>query len=224
MRDPDLWARISRYSFPAYVPSGPKWLRGKSDPKSRLQHILETQENWADDYALRTIEEYRRFVYLSRISETHVTPSVVVDKVWHAHMADSEDYFERFSKPMFGEILHHEPCAGPEEMPRYEDQYQTTRAQYLREFESDPPEDIWDFRTASEIERDKAKHKIAMLAGFVGGLSVAALLSAAFGLRLGALIGGAVFGGVTYLAVRPNIPGPKYKSSSSSGGCSGCGD
>ena len=225
MRDPELWARISRYSFPDHVPSGPKWLRGSSNPKSRLQHSLETKENWTEDYALRAIEEYRRFIYLTRVAPTQVTPSEVVDKVWHVHMADSADYIDDFSMPLFGEIAHHEPCVGPEEMPRYHDQYQTTRDHYREEFQADPPIDVWDFRTPADLARDASRKKIALLAGFVAGLSVAALLRAAFDFGLWALVGGAVAGFVVFAIVAPKEPGPKYKSSGGcgGGGCGGCG-
>ncbi len=225
MRDPELWARISRYSFPAHIPSGPKWLQGKATLQSRLQKALVDKENWADDYALRAIEEYRRFIYLTRVWDSQLTPSEVVDTVWHAHMADSADYVEGFSKPLFGEIAHHEPCAGAEEMLRYEDQFRVTRDAYIAEFQADPPPDIWDFRTPSEMARDAARAKIALLAAGVAGLSVAALLRAAFGFGWGALIGGVLAGYAVYGVVAPKIPGPKLKSSGGcgGGGCGGCG-
>jgi hypothetical protein len=38
---------------------------------------------WSRPFALRAIEEYRKFVFLALVADHQVTPSDQVDQVWH---------------------------------------------------------------------------------------------------------------------------------------------
>lgn len=45
------------------------------------------QENaWTEAYAERVLEEYRRFLVLTGLSESPISPSDAVDQVWHLHL------------------------------------------------------------------------------------------------------------------------------------------
>ncbi len=139
MRDEALWRRIQAHGFP---PEPRRGFFGRFAPeRTAIEPRLEREEGWEASYAEEAVQEYLRFVYLARVSDRQATPSEVIDKVWHAHMTDSHDYIEKFCLPLFGAPLHHEPCTGPSEMPRYEEQYAATLALYREEFGREPPED-----------------------------------------------------------------------------------
>ena len=52
----------------------------------RFSDRLARENGWSRAFALGAIEEYRRFIYLAATSPTPVTPSDVVDQVWHLHL------------------------------------------------------------------------------------------------------------------------------------------
>lgn len=222
MRDPALWDRIRLYPF-APVPEGQA---PKSDPgKIALAARLEEAEGWDPAYVREAIEEYRRFVYLSRVSDRHVTPSEIVDRVWHEHITDSRSYVEDFCRTLFGEILHHEPATGPDDRPRFEAQYAATRTLYAAEFGREPPAEIWFYRPPDKVAADRRRGRLARAAGWVAGIGVAWTCHAAFGWLVGAIFVGCVAGTIVNGVLRPRIPGPRHASSNSdSSGCSGCGD
>ena len=74
MRDPMLWNRIDSYEI------------GQSDADFAFTDKLKKTESWSDRQVAQAIAEYKRFVYLSTVSDTPVTPSPPVDKVWHLHL------------------------------------------------------------------------------------------------------------------------------------------
>lgn len=230
MRDAELWARLERHD----LPPGKTERLGRPIPK--LQEALETNLDWAPDYAEQVVTEYLRFLYLSRVSRTQATPSEIIDTIWHLHMQDSAAYLD-FCHAIFGEIHHHEPCIGDEEMPRYERQYAATLALYTNEFGQAPPPDIWIHRTEEEQRRDARRLRFARPVGIVAGLLVAFLIfqlipfitgdgSTPVPVRL--MIGGffgLIAGEIVSSILGPPRYGPRYKSSDSgAGGCgSGCG-
>ncbi|MGO4779466.1 NUDIX domain-containing protein, partial [Lysobacter sp. 2RAB21] len=55
------------------------------------------------------LEEYRRFCFLAVVATHTVTPSETIDKVWHAHMTDTRDYWLRFCPQVLKRDLHHTP-------------------------------------------------------------------------------------------------------------------
>ena len=47
-----------------------------------LAHLMRAN-GWSRPFALRAIEEYRKFVFLALVADHQVTPSDQVDQVWH---------------------------------------------------------------------------------------------------------------------------------------------
>jgi hypothetical protein len=130
--DPALWKRIADHAF--------------DDPDAELPFSkrLAQENGWPQAYALRVIEEYRRFIYLMCIGDEELTPSDEVDQVWHLHLAYSRDYWDEFCAKVLNRPLHHGPTAGgPRERSRYEAHYGRTLALYQHVFGALPPPDIW---------------------------------------------------------------------------------
>lgn len=147
MRNDELWARLQAHAFdgPGSAPFSVKLARA---------------EGWTPAYTARVIEEYRRFLYLTQISPRQVTPSQIVDAAWHMHLTFTRDYWEVLCPKVIGKPVHHQPCAGEEEMPRYRDQFAATKALYEAEFGAEPPVDIWG--------RDRAKSARRMVMSEAG--------------------------------------------------------
>lgn len=124
--DPALWQRLSR------------WRRGDDGARieARVQHKLSLRRGGA----ARATDEYVRFLYLALTTPDVVAPSAIVDEVWHLHLLDSRDYFDRFCPTVLGRTLHHRPGRpAPDRDPAYE----RTRARYAEEFGAPPPADVW---------------------------------------------------------------------------------
>jgi len=95
-------------------------------------------------FALRAIEEYKRFVYLGKVSDVGVTPSKVIDQVWHEHLLFSRAY-RQFCREVLRGDFDHNPERVPvkDETGIFQTQYVETLALYGKEFNSEPPADIW---------------------------------------------------------------------------------
>lgn len=130
MRDRELWVRLSVYEFDGAGSAPFSVKRARAD-------------GWTAAFTTRVIEEYRRFLNLTQIRETREVPSRIVDAAWHRHLTFTRDYWEDLCPNVIGAPVHHQPCAGEEEMPRYRDQFAATKALYEAEFGHEPPRDIW---------------------------------------------------------------------------------
>ncbi|MEM0946109.1 MAG: hypothetical protein AAGK37_01790 [Pseudomonadota bacterium] len=221
MRDPQLWSDVESQPLRRRAPGSKE---RKAVPTSALEARLQASRNWTEDYARQAIEEYRRFLYLARVSDRQSTPSEVLDMVWHEHMVDTRDYLS-FCHGAFGEILHHEPCKSTEEMPRYAAQYDATRALYRQEFATDPPADIWVNRTEDQRRADAQRAWMAKVFSVPAGLLAAWLVYLLFGFGFAMFIVGIAVTAIGHEILRPKVPGPKYGSGNSDGGsgCGGCG-
>lgn len=154
MQDEALWQRIAAHPLDAPTGTAPYSVK------------LAQAEGWDKAYTMQVIEEYRRFVYLTQINPEQATPSAHVDRAWHMHLTFTRDYWEVLCPKVLGKPLHHEPCTGDEDMPRYWRQYAATKLLYAREFGGPPNPAIWP---------DKTDWR-AVLTGFAVGLAGVGLL------------------------------------------------
>ncbi|MEP0952463.1 MAG: hypothetical protein ABJG96_10990 [Paracoccaceae bacterium] len=131
---PELWKKIQAHLL--------------DDPKGTAPFSvkLARQERWSKTYTQEVIEEYKRFVYLTQITKAQVTPSKTIDRAWHHHLTYTRDYWDTFVPDVLLRPLHHEPCTGDEDMPRYRKQFLKTQALYEKEFGVSPPSRIWGER------------------------------------------------------------------------------
>ena len=98
---------------------------------------------WSPAYTLRTISEYKRFLFLARFAEHTVSPSAPVDRVWHAHLLYTQSYWDDLCGQVLGQPLHHSPSLGGRaEGQKYLALYQQTLESY-RYYFGEPPADIW---------------------------------------------------------------------------------
>jgi hypothetical protein len=99
---------------------------------------------WTEKFALKAIWEYKKFVYLGVVSDFSVTPSLVIDKVWHEHLLFSKAYRE-FCENIIQYNFDHNPELIPadDQTATFNAQYHDTLELYRIEFAVFPPEEIW---------------------------------------------------------------------------------
>ena len=118
---------------------------GGADASTRaFASKLSRKLKWKTAFALRVIGEYKKFVYLGVVSSSPVTPSKVIDQVWHEHLLFTKAYRD-FCKEVIGQDFDHAPELIPIEDQTliFNDQYLDTLALYNTEFNAEPPADIW---------------------------------------------------------------------------------
>ena len=112
-----------------------------SAPKSFLKR-LQKSEGWSPEFTEQAMREYLRFIYLATISAAGVSPSQVVDEVWHLHLTFTRSYWNDLCKDLLDKQIHHEPGSGlPGET--FRDAFAETIALYSAEFDEPAPTEIW---------------------------------------------------------------------------------
>jgi len=170
MRDEQLWKRIEAFDFN----KGKVWFN--------FTNRLAARKSWDSAFTKRAIFEYRRFMYLIAV-RGEMTPSKVVDEVWHLHLEDSDNYNNQFCLQVIGKVIHHNPSSGStEEDARHAVIYLRTLANYEEEFGQRPPWRFWpDPNRKPKLPKmpSKAAKIFACIFGVCG--SVAALSSFIYG-------------------------------------------
>lgn len=126
-----LRQRIEAYAFD---------LPGSTYPFSAK---LADEQAWPADFTQRAIAEYRRFLFLAVAGGHPVSPSPIVDAVWHVHLLYTHSYWRDFCPNVLGRDFHHHPSTGGDDVARYREQYEKTLDSYERWFGEAPPADIW---------------------------------------------------------------------------------
>ncbi|MBL0869648.1 MAG: hypothetical protein IBJ18_03625 [Phycisphaerales bacterium] len=104
---------------------------------------LAQEQGWTREFTLRAINEYRKFVYLMATAPFAVTPSKVVDEVWHLHLMHTRSYWHELCGDVIGRELHHDPSrGGAAERAKFEHWYERTLRRYRESF-GEPPADVW---------------------------------------------------------------------------------
>lgn len=129
--DSPNWARLRSFQFDA---DGAAYGFSKR---------LAEENEWAQEFACRVIEEYRRFLYLGCVANRSVTPSDEVDQAWHLHLVYTDSYWNVLCAEVLQKPFHHGPTrGGQKERIKYHDQYEATLDMYRHCF-GEPPSDIW---------------------------------------------------------------------------------
>ncbi|MCC6976750.1 MAG: hypothetical protein IT343_00405 [Candidatus Melainabacteria bacterium] len=126
-----LWAKISVFSVDQ---------KGAVYP---LSARLSDEQDWTPEFTALAIEEYKRFIYLAAVAGHPVTPSHVVDEVWHMHLIYTRSYWEELGD-IIGRLIHHDPGTGGQgDQSKFLAQYHRTLDSYRKHFGEDAPDEVW---------------------------------------------------------------------------------
>ena len=128
--------RLKAYEFDHLVPPS-LWHQvveafGGADAATKaFADKLARKLGWSSPFARKAVAEYRKFVYLGMVSDFSVTPSKVIDQVWHEHQLLTQAY-RRFCDEILGRHFDHHPELIPtdDQLANYETQYRGTLALY----------------------------------------------------------------------------------------------
>jgi hypothetical protein len=148
MNKKELWLRLRDYHFDDLVPTG-LWnniqahFSGVDASTKAFANKLATKYKWESAFALRAVWEYKKFVYLGVTSNYNVTPSKVIDQVWHQHILFSRAY-RKFCSDVIEYQFDHNPelLSFDNQTSIYSAQYGDTLDLYKKEFNQTPPADI----------------------------------------------------------------------------------
>jgi hypothetical protein len=143
----ELWQKIQTFSLD---------LPGTSLPLSRR---LARDHQWSYSFTQRAIGEYKKFLFLAVATGHSVTPSEVVDAVWHCHLTYTESYWYELCGQVLEMPLHHRPTrGGSDQRALFFQIYERTLADYATFFGQYPPVDIWPAPAARFSPDSQTRH------------------------------------------------------------------
>lgn len=107
-----------------------------------FEERLAKEQGWSTRFTEGAMNEYLKFMFLSKFAGHKVTPSTVVDEVWHLHLIYSESYWDVLCGKVLGHKLHHVPGDGSSDDSIFRGQYELTLKSYKISF-GDPDEKYW---------------------------------------------------------------------------------
>ena len=171
MNKKELWLNIANYYFDDLVPTH-LWdeiaslFNGPSPFLKAFADKLCRKLEWDKKFAFKAIWEYKKFVYMGVISDFSVTPSKIIDQVWHEHLLFSSGY-RKFCKEIIQYDFDHNPelVSIDSQTEVFQSQYFQTVELYKKEFGIEPPADIWDVTKFKE-KIDKPEKTLKNLKNF----------------------------------------------------------
>lgn len=126
---------------------------------------LANENYWSIGFTHQAIFEYKKFMYLAATSEQMVSPSPIVDVVWHQHLIFTQSYNEFCG--LLGKQIQHIPSThNPAEFQKFKLAKERTKRLYSASF-GEQPAAIWEAEDMyAGLHLDKAKYK---LRSFVAG-------------------------------------------------------
>lgn len=106
---------------------------------------LTREYGWQPAYIEQVLEEYRRYLVLSRYAEHTVIPPKAVAQLWHWHVSHYPyAYWNGLCNELLGEPLYYQTLETLRQDPQqFATVYQQTLLSYKRLFSCRPPRKIW---------------------------------------------------------------------------------
>ena len=133
----DLWIKIQQFDF------------DRPFSEYGFSVRLAAENYWTENFAREAIEEYKKFMFLAATSNEMVSPSPIVDIVWHQHLIFTQSYHDFCT--ILGKHIDHVPSTHSRaQFQRFEKAKNTTAILY-REYFGNQPRSIWEYETMSGI-------------------------------------------------------------------------
>jgi uncharacterized protein (TIGR04222 family) len=120
---------------------------------------LAKENYWTKKFTESAIIEYKKFMYLAATSDLMVSPSEIVDIVWHQHLVFTQSYQEFCN--ILGKPIQHVPSTHNKvDFEKFKAAKERTLNLYQKTF-GEPPHDIWNFKSMYEtLNLPKANIKV----------------------------------------------------------------
>lgn len=132
----DLWYRIQKLEIPSPYEA------------AAFRERLCQENDWTNEFFNRVLKEYKRLLFLTMVSGHQTAPSTVVDKLCDLHLLHNWSWeHELCGKTLLNKKIYHFPFHGePGPIDRIKRflLYSMTRTAYIRLFNEETPEDIWE--------------------------------------------------------------------------------
>jgi hypothetical protein len=165
MTKAELWLRLKNYHFDHIVPpmiweNVVEFFGGANASTKAFADKVARKHNWKVSYTMKAINEYKKFVYLAVVSDFHVTPSKIIDVIWHEHLLFSKAY-RTFCNEVIEYVFDHHPELMPmeDQTGRFTAQYEETLKLYEHEFAVTPPAAVWGQTKYDELELETYNYK-----------------------------------------------------------------
>ena len=134
---------------------------------------LANENYWTKNFTEKAILEYKKFMYLAATADRMVSPSEIIDKVWHQHLIFTKSYQEFCA--LLGKQIQHVPSThNKEDEFKFKQAKERTRKLYTDPF-GEQPVAIWEYTGMYEsLELPKARINVRtfIVLGILGFLSL----------------------------------------------------
>lgn len=171
-RDPQLWQRLESYNFHDLPLTRP------------LVDRLEDETGHPEEVCYTLVEEYRRFMYLVASTDEPLSPSPIINMVWHMHLDDRKAYLEDFCPKTLGRTI-----LPSDNLPPLQDDpaYDRTLDDYVQEFGLAKVQ-YWPDPDVSIVRVSNVIMSIVGVAAFALAMVFASVLFAVFGVLVIAIL------------------------------------
>ncbi len=120
---------------------------------------LANENYWTKQFTETAILEYKKFMYLAATSDFMVSPSGIIDTVWHQHLIFTQSYSD-FCDLLGKQIQHVPSTRNQEEFLKFQQAKERTKKLYYTTF-GDQPKETWEYDDMyASLELPKARLKI----------------------------------------------------------------
>ena len=127
---------------------------------------LARENNWPYNFTKQAIIEYKKFMFLAATSDFMVSPSRIIDEVWHLHLTYTKSYND-FCVILGKKIEHNPSDFSDNDVQKYKEAKEKTRVVYEKHFGKEPVE-YWKHGSIFEqLNFEKARFKLRTKVIFV---------------------------------------------------------
>ena len=120
---------------------------------------LAMENFWTQEFTRQAILEYKKFMFLAAISDFMVSPSKIIDVVWHQHLVFTQSYQE-FCNLLGKQVQHLPSTRNREEFEKFRQAKERTAKSYEMNF-GKQPKILWAHHDMFEsLNLEKAKYKL----------------------------------------------------------------
>jgi hypothetical protein len=120
---------------------------------------LAMENFWTQEFTNQAIIEYKKFMYLAATSDFIVSPSKIIDNVWHQHLIFTQSY-QDFCDLLGKQVQHIPSTRNKEEFEKFRQAKERTAKFYERDF-GKQPDNYWTYGDMFEsLHLEKAKYKL----------------------------------------------------------------